>query len=59
MENHPSRHQKRNSIVSCFVFQGMFEDVSIINEVLFKKLIQKSVDSFGIDDFISILVSMS
>jgi len=40
------------------ISKGMFEDVSIINEVLFKKLIQKSVDSFGIDDFISILVSM-
>jgi hypothetical protein len=39
--------------------QGIFEDLSILNEVFFKRCIQKTVESFGIEDLISILEKMS
>jgi hypothetical protein len=39
--------------------QGTFEDLSIINEVFFKRCIAKSIESFGIEELISILETMA
>ena len=36
----------------------MFEDLSIINEVMFKRLIGKSSESFGIEELVAILAKM-